>query len=353
MSYIDLYTVNVYSALLLLVVWAFLGRIYLGPSAQRYAYFFECGAVLVLAGMISYDLSLRPISILGDTIAYYNFYQDLLCGFEGGFEAAFSFLAKTLIFFEMTHVALFWLVPFSIIVSFFVLTVVVFGKKSLLPVVLVSLLMFYPFFFSLAVNVIRQGFAVAFLTMSLSMLWLDKKWASCLFLVLAFSFHKSALIFLPLVIWTPLFTRASFLKVLGAWVVVSLLSFVGVLSHISAFVFGQLSAFDISANYSNLKIDTYPVGFRWEFWLFSSLPIICIYLYMKFVDSPLEKAVEFMNFIAFLGLVHIALLDVAYNDRFGIYGWFYYPIVIAFAMRAIIDRTLRACKTRLLFVDTL
>lgn len=352
MSYITLYTMKVYFILGLIFIGVCLNQAYGQASRQRVYLLFEAAIFLILAGVVAYDLSLRPSSTVGDTSAYFDFYRDLAaCGFDDGLEAAFVLLSKILIYFGFTHVALFWIVPFVVIASYYILTKVLFGKESMIPVVLVSIFIFYPFFWSFSANVIRQGFAVAFLTLCLSMLVLGRQWVACMFLVLACLFHKSALIFLPFVIFLPLFVNVSLVKVFTVWAVVSLLSFTGMFSIASAFIFGQLAALDFAANYSNFAADAYLTGFRWKFWLFSSLPVMCIYMYMKLSETPSAKAVVFMNFIAFLGVVHIALFDIAFNDRFGIYAWFYYPVMVALVVRAVVEKLRANNKTAVLPAD--
>ncbi len=352
MSYVGLYTIKVYVVLMLIWLGIFLKHEYSVSLHRRVVCSCEVGILLILAGVVAYDLSIRPISTVGDTSAYFDFYRDLAaCGFDDGLEAAFILLSKFLIYSDFTYTALFWIVPFVVILSYYVLAKVVFGKESIVPVILVSVLIFYPFFWSFSANILRQGFAVSFLSLSFSALLLGRQWVACLCLVLACLFHKSALIFLPCVIFLPMFASISFFKVCAMWVVVSLLSFTGMFSALLGFIFGQLAEFNIAANYSNFAEEAYVTGFRWKFWLFSSFPVMCILLYMKISVMPSDKAKTFINFIAFLGVVHIALFDIAFNDRFGIYAWFYYPVIVALIVRVLVERLRGTHKVGVVSVD--
>lgn len=351
-TYINFYSIDVYVALVLMLSGFIFNKIHCEVLSQKTVLLFEVSALVLLAGVVSYDLSLRPNSTIGDTSAYYDFYRELaLYGADDGLEPAFVFLAKFLIYFDFTHLALFRIAPFIIAVSYYVLAKIIFGKNSFAPLLLVSFLVFYPFFWSFSANILRQGFAVSFLSLSFSALLLGRQWVACVCLVLACLFHKSALIFLPCVIFLPLFVNISFFKVFAAWIVVSLLSFTGMFNALSAFIFGQLAEFNIAANYSNFAEAAYVTGFRWKFWLFSSFPVMCILLYMKILVMPSDKAKTFINFIAFLGIVHIALFDIAFNDRFGIYAWFYYPVIVALIVRVLVERLRGTHKVGVVSVD--
>lgn len=352
MTYINLYSISVYVVLALILSGFFLNKTYHDVLCQRTVSLLEVSALILLAGTVSYDISLRPNSTVGDTSAYYDFYRELaIYGTDDGLEPAFVILAKILIYLDFTHISLFRFVPFIILVSYYVLAKIIFEKNSFIPLLLVSFLVFYPFFWSFSANIIRQGFAVSFLSLSFSALLLGRQWVACVCVVLACLFHKSAFIFLPFVVFLPQFVNVNFFKVLAVWVIVSLLSFFGFFASLSAFIFGQLAVFNIAANYSDLPAGLYPTGFRWKFWILSSFPVMCLYLYMNISVTPSVKAITFINFMAFLGCVHIAFFDISYNDRFGIYAWFYYPVMVALVVRAVVEKLRANNKTAVLPAD--
>lgn len=352
MTYIHLYSISVYVALVLILSGFFLKKIYHNVLRQKTVFLLEVSALILLAGIVSYDMSVRPNSTVGDTSAYYDFYRELaVYGTDDGLEPAFVLLAKILIYLDFTHVSLFRVVPFIILVSYYVLAKIIVGKNSFIPLLLVSILVFYPFFWSFSANIIRQGFAVSFLSLSFSALLLGRQWVACVCLVLACLFHKSAFIFLPFIVFLPQFKNFPFFKVLTVWAIVSLLSYFGVFARLSAFIFGQLAVHNIAANYSDLPAGAYPTGFRWRFWLLSSFPVMCLYLYVRISVAPSVRAITFINCMAFLGCVHIAFFDISYNDRFGIYAWFYYPIIVALVVGAVVEKLRANNKTAVLPAD--
>ena len=346
MLYLSLYTAKVYFVLTVVIIWVVTLRVFVKIYLPKQVFFLDTVFVLLLALMVSYDISTRPINMEGDTLAYHDFYIDLVNGIIGPFDPAFLYLSGSLVYFEMTYVALFWLVPFFLIISYFLIASTFFGKASVLPVSLVACLTLFPFFFSLSANVIRQGFAVILLTFALSMLYGGKRWWAFCFLLFAVLFDKSALICLPLILWNAKLSNISFSRLFKIWSLVSIVSYLGWFSMLSNFVFSQLSLLGIALNYSQSEGSVYVAGFRWDFWLFSSFPIVCMYLYKKIVAEPVLKEENFMAFVASLGILHIALLDVTYNDRFGVYGWFYYPILTVFVLRSIVGNLIYGFKVR-------
>ena len=347
MFYLGLYTINFYVLLIFSLVWVLCLRFFATSYSSRLVLTLDVLLILGLALIVSYDISVRPIDHYGDTFAYYQFYEDLVAGIVGPFDKAFVYLAKFLVYLESPYIVFFWVVPFFLMVSYYVLAIVFFNKQSAWPVILIVVLVVSPFFLSLSANIIRQGMAIVFLTLSISMVLRQKKRISWCMFVIAFLFHKSVLICLPFMLWAPQLSRLPMFSVFCTWMIVSVASFGGWFAALSTFIFNKLSEQGVSINYSDLDDVSYETGFRWDFWFFSSLPLIVLYVYKKIVLEASFKGVAFMTFLTYLGVVHIGMLDVAYNDRFGIYAWYYYPFLIVLILRVAAANMVNGYKIRL------
>lgn len=346
MSYLDLYTVNVYCIMIAVLLWAVSLRFYIKCLSLKAMYCIDLILVCVLSAVVASDVSTRPLNIEGDTLAYYQFYMDLLNGIIGPFDKAFVYLSKLLVYFEMTYVVLFWLVPFLLVASYFILCKNLYSVSSLVPLLLVCSVVMFPFFFSLSANVIRQGLAVVMITMCFSSLFNSKKGWAISFFIVAVLFHKSAIIFAPFIVLNQFVLSIKLSRIIKVWALVSLASYFGLFASLSNVVFSQLSLLGLSSNYTDLEDTQYITGFRWDFWFFSSFPVVCLCFDSKVDNSANLKKLFFMKVLAFIGIIHIALLCVAYNDRFGLYGWFYYPILISFIFSAIVANLIRGFRKR-------
>lgn len=346
MSYLNLYTVDVYYILITILLWSVSMRFYVRYISLNAMYCLDLLFVGLLSIVVACDISMRPLNIEGDTLAYYQFYVDLLSGIIGPFDKAFVYLSKLLVYLKMTYVVLFWLVPFLLACSYYMLCRNLYGPSSAFPLLLLCCVVVYPFFFSLSANVIRQGFAVVMMTMCFCSLFKSRKGLAYCFLIAAVLFHKSAIIFAPFIIFNRYFVNIKLSKIVVIWLLVSMSSYLGLFASISNFVFNQLSLLGLSSNYSDLEGTDYLIGFRLDFWIFSSIPIICLCFNAKVDNNPDGNKLFFMKVVAFVGIIHIALLCVAYNDRFGIYGWFYYPVLISFVFDSFVANIIRGLRKR-------
>jgi hypothetical protein len=118
----------------------------------------------------SYYISNRPFDMEGDTEVYINFYNDFNSGlenpfqtFEPGFIGVVSFFG----FLGLSYQCFFFFGAFQFLWSYYLLLKVVFGSGSSWALPVFGLLLFYPFFFSLTANIIRQGFALCFVNFAL------------------------------------------------------------------------------------------------------------------------------------------------------------------------------------------
>ena len=92
MLYLSLYTAKVYFVLTVVIIWVVTLRVFVKIYLPKQVFFLDTVFVLLLALMVSYDISTRPINMEGDTLAYHDFYIDLVNGIIGPFDPAFLYL---------------------------------------------------------------------------------------------------------------------------------------------------------------------------------------------------------------------------------------------------------------------
>ncbi|MNV78104.1 hypothetical protein D3C71_1715750 [compost metagenome] len=116
------------------------------------------------------------------------------------------------------------------------------------------------------------------------------------------------------------------------WLLVSMASYFKVFSLLVSMLFELLSGYGLSINYTDVDNIDYLTGFRWDFWAFSSFSIVLL-IVLKLLERGRTNETYIFYICAFLSCLHIAMFDVAYNDRFGIYAWIFYPLEIGYIIR--------------------
>ncbi|UWF47682.1 EpsG family protein [Pseudomonas sp. N3-W] len=300
--------------------------------------------------IVSFDISSRPFDMEGDTAVYINFYNDMSLGldnpfqtFEPGFIAVVKFFGAL----GLDYSYFFYFITFIFLWSYYFLIKAVFGRGSSWSLFVFGVIIFYPFFFSLTANIIRQGFAMCLINFALISSVRGNWWRGGIFTMMAALLHKSSIVYFPFFVFRKLILRVSIYAVVALWIVVSLASYFKLFAMLVALVFDFLSGYGLVINYSDVDNIAYVTGFRWDFWLFSSLSVFFLFA-LKMLGETNRREAYIFYICAFLSCLHIAMFDVAYNDRFGIYAWIFYPIELAYVMRAITANILRGSRRRVI-----
>jgi hypothetical protein len=298
----------------------------------------EIFVVFLAIAIVSYDISNRPFNMEGDTEVYINFFNDLNSGLENPFqtfEPGFIGVVRLFGYFSLDYQSFFYLITFIFLWSYYLLIKAIFGRQSAWPLFVLGAVLFYPFFFSLTANIIRQGFALCFINLSLYFSVRGGWWRGVIFTLIATLFHKSSIVYFPFLLFRRLVLKVGVYGVVALWFVVSLASYFKLFGLLVVVLFDFLSGYGLVINYSDVDNVDYVTGFRWDFWAFSSLAVILLVI-LKLLGGELNKRETYVFYVcAFLSCLHIAMFDVAYNDRFGIYSWIFYPLELAYVMRAI------------------
>lgn len=209
------------------------------------------------------------------------------------------------------------------------------------------LFMFSAFsFFTFGVNGLRNGLACSMLLLAIAFAVQKNYWVTVIICLVAFGIHRSTI--LPsAALATAIFVIKKPKWAIWFWVAsipISLL-FGG---PISTF-FGSLGFDDRMQDYFNEKYYTYgefsSTGFRWDFLLYSSMPILLTwYVNRKNETSIEEKGKEIAdpdsmrawNIIATTYILcnafWVMVNRAAFSNRFAYLSWFMYPLVIAYAV---------------------
>ncbi|WP_460152117.1 EpsG family protein [Pseudomonas sp. S2_B07] len=298
----------------------------------------EIFVVFFAIAIVSHYISNRPFDMDGDTPVYIDFYKDLNSGVENPFqtfEPGFIAIMQLFDYLSLGYRGFFYLITFVYLWSYYLLAKAVFGRQSPWSLFVFGAFLFYPFFFSLTANVIRQGFALSFINLSLYFGARGYWNRGVIFTLIATLFHKSSIVYFPFLLFRRLVLKIGVYGVVGLWLVVSLASYSKLLGLLVALLFDFLSGYGLVINYSDVDNIDYVTGFRWDFWVFSSLAVILLVI-LKVLGGEVNKREAYVFYVsAFLSCLHIAMFDVAYNDRFGIYSWIFYPLELAYVIRAI------------------
>lgn len=186
-------------------------------------------------------------------------------------------------------------------------------------------------FFSYGVNGIRNGTACSFVLLALSLLE-GSFWEKGLCLVsslIAINFHHSTA--LPVTCMVVAYFVKSPKFFYSFWVFSILISLVA--GNYVANIFADLGFDDRLSDYIMTEADEdvfSSTGFRWDFLLYSSVPIIFGYYFI------FQKKVYDSSYLLLLGTYLLAnafwimVIRANYSNRFAYLSWFLYPLVLVY-----------------------
>lgn len=192
-------------------------------------------------------------------------------------------------------------------------------------------------FLSFAENGIRNGTSCSVLLVGICLLTDDrtsrKIWAF-IFMFLAMGMHRSAMLPIAAAIASKYVIKDTKIA-LRFWVVSIAISLVA--GPLMEQFFAALGFDDRMTQYTqvdeSVKEATFSkTGFRWDFFLYSTFPVIMIWYvtkYRKFTDKTFHVlAITYLLANSFWLMV----IRAAYSNRFAYLSWFIYPLVIAYPL---------------------
>ncbi len=287
---------------------------------------------LVLSVAFAFWLGLRPVHpAFGDTVNYayeYNMKDIRTIGFDWNSEWLWQWLMM------FCKSAGFTVHQFFLVIEVIYVLTAFFAAKRFMPndpmlamLFVMGSLMFYTF----GVNGLRNGIACHIVLLAISLLLDDKYVLGGLLCLCAFGFHRSTM--LPIVSTiAAMFFIKDFKYALIFWIASIFISLIagGAITNF----FADLGFDDRMTQYTTSKDMSLfsREGFRWDFLLYSSMPIVMgwyICLKRKIQDN-------WYNVIcvtyALCNAFWIMVIRSSYSNRFAYLSWFIYPIVIAYPL---------------------
>lgn len=181
-------------------------------------------------------------------------------------------------------------------------------------------------FFAYGTNGLRNGIAASLFILGLS--YANKKWLALIVMVIAVGMHKAMMLPLFAFVVSLLYRNSKFYIVL--WLItipVSLVSGGFWENFFGGLGFDDRLEFLTDTTYDYLFSKT---GFRWDFLLYSSIPIVVGYyvVFKRNLNSVLYSYL--LNTYVISNAFWILVIDSSSTNRFAYLSWFLYPVVLLY-----------------------
>lgn len=181
-------------------------------------------------------------------------------------------------------------------------------------------------FWSAGTNGLRTGMACAVFLLALSQI--NRKWLVIILLFISVGIHKSMLLPVGALVLSYFYRNSK------TYIIIWLLAIP--ISFISGGFWENLFAglgVDERLNYLTTEADTKmfsSTGFRWDFLLYSAIPIIVGY-YVVFIKKVTTSVYSFLlNIYIISNTFWILVITANFSNRFAYLSWFLYPIVLLY-----------------------
>lgn len=277
-------------------------------------------------------IGLRPISeLFGDTINYAIMYENFIIGAH-----TFNPTEKELFYEWLQYVCSLFLNTneFFLVLEILYIVPILWACYLLAPK---HYLLYFIFcmgafsFFSYGTNGLRNGMACSFIIAGLSCIHKNTiyKVFALLLMVLAFYSHRSTALPIICIGIALLIKNPRYIMIF--WIASIFISLIAG-GPIESF-FSSLGFDDRMDSYSSKNIDASvfsSTGFRWDFLLYSSMPIILGY-YVLFIKKVRDKNyLLLLNTYILCNSFWVMMIRASFSNRFAYLSWFMYAIVLAY-----------------------
>lgn len=293
---------------------------------QRHALF-----AFLLVALAIWFIGFRPVSgVFVDMYMYNHYFYNKVYS-----AADFSFRGEWL-----WNQMFYWTRQFHwtfILLSFFIALgyiffPFIFCKKILYENVWVAMMFFLTAysFWGYAVNGIRNGFATSLLILAFAFAIKKQYWVYGIICMMALGIHRSSIVPVAssILALTLIKNPKNALFIWVGSIVLSLL--VGTRFQE---MLGGLNYDDRMAGYasSNVSMSEFSyTGFRWDFLLYSSMPVFLIW-YISVFKQIKDRGFEILSIIYLIANAFwIMVIRMPFSNRFAYLSWFLYPIVLAY-----------------------
>ncbi|MGW8422515.1 EpsG family protein [Comamonas sp. HJ-2] len=183
----------------------------------------------------------------------------------------------------------------------------------------------FPFFYSVSLNVLRQGMAFFFVVYAFDRFLVGEKKCAYLMAFFAMLFHYVSFVY----ILSIKFSQLGFKPLVFIFILSVIMSFLNLQEYVVSLISMVLSNFGIDEYYLNyfsgLNSSDYENGFKLIFLLAISAPMI---LYLFFFKK-FSKSSEFLmkNYII-LSSIYFLFTNIPYSDRFALAAWLILPFIM-------------------------
>jgi hypothetical protein len=186
---------------------------------------------------------------------------------------------------------------------------------------LLAIFLFISFFvsYNLGSNVMRQGIAIPISFLGMRLYFLKKYNLAILCFVIAYSFHHTSLLITIAVLLSYPSIRIKWYFI--AFFILTFISGLNLSGPIIQLIPG------LEADYSHIlnATENYDVGFRLDFWLLTSFPLI---LFCLLNEAGKQKVDITFKAYLILASIFIIAFNIPYSDRIGMYPWMLMTILI-------------------------
>lgn len=289
----------------------------------------KVASILLLLFVISH-ITFRPIDLrFGDTVQYALKFINMTEMPEISKDVGFAYF--TYITSKFMNLTMYY----GLIALIYVLPVFIVLKKRFPKHYFWPLIMFVTSFsfWGYGVNGLRNGMAASLVIASC---FITKKMKIRLMLfALAITLHKSVL--LPIIIFFVTKYIKNYKVYILLWVASVILSLT-VGNFFENFfatldLFGndsRLEGYLISEGVYNERFSM--IGFRWDFLLYSMLPILLGYYYLNNKKYSDELYIRLFNTYVGANAFWVILINAAYSNRFAYLSWFLMPIILIYPL---------------------
>lgn len=325
--------IAIYYNLLLLIV-AFLSISPISSNTVYKPYFRNESLALMLLLIVFLHITLRPLDpLFGDTRAYaFNFYNISLWGVSAGEGKDWGFQYLTYFISLFANLVIYWM----ILCALYVMPVFYAFKRNFPFQYSIALLLFICSFsfWGYGVNGLRNGIATSLIIYALM---IPRKFPIQLLVMgIAFSFHSSVLLPIGMFFITKYIVNTRYYLI--GWFLCLILSitahsyFENLLANFALFEEDdRLNAY-LTSTVEDTMATFSRAGFRWDFMLYSLIPIYLGYLYIYKYNYKDQLYLRLYNIYLGCNAFWLLVIYAPYSNRFAYLSWFLYPIVMAYPL---------------------
>lgn len=176
-------------------------------------------------------------------------------------------------------------------------------------------------FFGYGTNTIRNGLALGVFIFALS---LEKYWKQALLFIIAITLHKASILLVSAYLVANLYRKKEVYLLFWILCLVASASGFSLLNYTSFFEDDRIE------KYSQILDSTYNTGFRIDFIIYSVIPIIIVYYWIKkyYIEDRFYNMI--FNMYLILNSFWLLIIRIIFTNRWAYFSWFMIPILIAY-----------------------